>query len=374
MKTLLVISREAATDPAEGSAREPTPHHVALARILRAHHGDTVDVIDHAAAVADTCRSVRVARRAGGLDAALAMLAYLRAAEYDAILSFGEAVAVPLAALMRPMRRRPGHVCVTSRLSAVRRRLFFTIAKAHSAVDTLFVYSQAQRDYAEDVLRIPCEKLALICYPVDDVFFRPAAGATVNPRQICAVGSDRRDYHTLQEAAKFPAGMTVVLAQRSEEAQREILSLSLLAQDKLDIPARDAAGIRALYTESAIVAVPLRDCDYEAGAHTIVEAMAMGKPIIATQTLGQTDAIADGITGLCVTPGDVAGWRRAIDALRHDAELRDRLGRNARRWIEVNSTLDRWVNRIAEALREAADESARTSTADASPAALYGSW
>ena len=80
----------------------------------------------------------------------------------------------------------------------------------------------------------------------------------------------------------------------------------------------------------------------------------MGKAVIATRTTGQTDVITDGENGLTVAPGDVAGWRQAIARLRDDPALRERLGRNARRWVEENATLDRWAARIAHAVREAA--------------------
>jgi glycosyltransferase involved in cell wall biosynthesis len=39
--------------------------------------------------------------------------------------------------------------------------------------------------------------------------------------------------------------------------------------------------------------VPLDDTDFQAGVTTILEAMAMGKPVIVTHTLGQTDVVED---------------------------------------------------------------------------------
>jgi len=80
----------------------------------------------------------------------------------------------------------------------------------------------------------------------------------------------------------------------------------------------------------------------------------MGKAVVATRTAGQTDVITDGENGLLVAPGDVGGWRLAITRLRDDSALRERLGRNARRWVEENATLDRWAARLAEAVSVAA--------------------
>ena len=80
----------------------------------------------------------------------------------------------------------------------------------------------------------------------------------------------------------------------------------------------------------------------------------MGKAVIATRTTGQTDVITDGENGLTVVPGDVEGWKEAIQRLRTDEALRQRLGHNARRWVEENATLDHWAMRIAQSLRDAA--------------------
>ncbi len=76
----------------------------------------------------------------------------------------------------------------------------------------------------------------------------------------------------------------------------------------------------------------------------------MGKAIVVTSTTGQRDVVVDGQNGLTVAPGDVEGWRIAIARLRRDPELRDRLGANAKAWVQQNATLDRWVDDVVEAL------------------------
>jgi glycosyltransferase involved in cell wall biosynthesis len=74
--------------------------------------------------------------------------------------------------------------------------------------------------------------------------------------------------------------------------------------------------------------------------------MAMGKPVIVTKTIGQTDTIVDGETGLYVAPGDTEDLRQKIQwLLENDAE-RKRIGKNARGAVENSFTLDHLVNRI----------------------------
>jgi len=58
--------------------------------------------------------------------------------------------------------------------------------------------------------------------------------------------------------------------------------------------------------------------------------MAHGRPVVATRVGGLVDAVEDGVTGLLVEPGDVAGLREAVSSLLADPHRRVQLGRAAR--------------------------------------------
>ncbi|MDI6631747.1 MAG: glycosyltransferase family 4 protein [Bacillota bacterium] len=66
----------------------------------------------------------------------------------------------------------------------------------------------------------------------------------------------------------------------------------------------------------------------------ILEAMAAGKPVVATNLRGSRMLVADGETGFLVRVGDVAGTARALCALLADRELSRRMGEGARRRAE----------------------------------------
>jgi glycosyltransferase involved in cell wall biosynthesis len=61
-----------------------------------------------------------------------------------------------------------------------------------------------------------------------------------------------------------------------------------------------------------------------------VEAMASGRPVVASDTGGLSDVVVDGETGLLVPPGDEAELAAAIERLLADPAERDRMGRAAR--------------------------------------------
>jgi glycosyltransferase involved in cell wall biosynthesis len=62
-----------------------------------------------------------------------------------------------------------------------------------------------------------------------------------------------------------------------------------------------------------------------------LEAMSMGKPLIASRSGGLSDIIVDGETGLLVSPGDPQELRRAMQTLLDDSRLRERMGEQAKR-------------------------------------------
>jgi len=74
---------------------------------------------------------------------------------------------------------------------------------------------------------------------------------------------------------------------------------------------------------------------FEAMGLAAAEEMAAGLPVIATDTTGYRDFVTDGETGLIVPIGDVQALTRAITRVAGDAELRARLGKQARTRAEA---------------------------------------
>lgn len=67
---------------------------------------------------------------------------------------------------------------------------------------------------------------------------------------------------------------------------------------------------------------------------TVLESMASGKPVVATDILSLGEAIEDGKNGRLVHPGDLDALVQIIEELWTDLEERRRLGRNARETVE----------------------------------------
>jgi glycosyltransferase involved in cell wall biosynthesis len=61
----------------------------------------------------------------------------------------------------------------------------------------------------------------------------------------------------------------------------------------------------------------------------VLEAMALGKPVIATYVGGPSDFVNDGVDGFLINPRDVDRLSRLLDLLSANPDLRDTIGENA---------------------------------------------
>jgi glycosyltransferase involved in cell wall biosynthesis len=92
------------------------------------------------------------------------------------------------------------------------------------------------------------------------------------------------------------------------------------------------------YHETDITVVPT--IAQEGLSRTSVEAMAAGKPVVASRIGGLPFTVSDGSTGLLCHPGDPDDLARKLAILLDDAELRRRMGLAGRRRFEEEFTWD----------------------------------
>ena len=91
-----------------------------------------------------------------------------------------------------------------------------------------------------------------------------------------------------------------------------------------------------------------------AGITTLLEAMAMGKAVVVTETAELRGVVEDGVTGLTVRPGDVSAMGAAIQHLVDSPSTRLALGHRARRVILESYDVGVYASLLARHLHEAA--------------------
>lgn len=88
----------------------------------------------------------------------------------------------------------------------------------------------------------------------------------------------------------------------------------------------------------------------EGMANTLLEAMSVGAPIVATDVSGTTEAVTDGVEALVVPSEDASALADAIVRLLEDRALASELGNAARKRAEAQFGRERMMGELIEAL------------------------
>ncbi|MGX6600524.1 glycosyltransferase [Micromonosporaceae bacterium Da 78-11] len=115
--------------------------------------------------------------------------------------------------------------------------------------------------------------------------------------------------------------------------------------------ARPPAEVHRLLAESRVLAAPsktARDGDTEGLPTTILEAAALGLPVVATRHSGIPEAVLDGETGLLGAENDPTALARHLHRLLTDDDLRERLGRAARARVAAHFDLTGRTRRLEQ--------------------------
>jgi glycosyltransferase involved in cell wall biosynthesis len=151
----------------------------------------------------------------------------------------------------------------------------------------------------------------------------------------------RRDVCCLLVGAEQRAGFR-------KELERAIGRHDLMGQFRIVENCRD---ITAAYMLSDVVVSA--STDPEGFGRTIVEAQAMGRPVIATDHGGARETVVPGNTGWLVPPGDTAALATAIDhALRLDSDARRAFAQRARAHIFAGFTREAMCSRTIDVYEE----------------------
>ncbi len=89
--------------------------------------------------------------------------------------------------------------------------------------------------------------------------------------------------------------------------------------------------VRGLLAAADVVVFPTMPAIGEGFGLVVLEAMATGRPVVATTVASLTEIAVHGETAILVAPGDVSAMADALVRLAGDAALRERLGAQGRR-------------------------------------------
>ena len=349
-RVLLTVSGTVPADLAEQVAdgRRPRVDYLEMAASMGA------DLLDHGAVERERSRLGRLARKVLGADVALAVACFRARKRYDVIVTDGEQVGLPLALLLRWQRppKRCGHLMIVHIMSVKKKSMLFRVGRLRRGIDRYLVYATAQRRFLVDELGVRDDDVRLHPFMVDTAFFDPGEVAGDGGRPtLCAAGLECRDYPTMLRAVDG-LDARVVLAAASPWSKRPTGLDGAVLPANVEVVRLDLFQLRQLYADSALVVMPLQPVEFQAGITTILEAMAMARPVVCTRTAGQTDTIEDRVNGAYVPPGDAAAMRAAIERLLADDGERARLGAAARAWVVKHADIAAYAGSLTTIVDE----------------------
>ena len=269
----------------------------------------------------------------------------------DVVLSTVDTVGIPLVLLKRAgiVRRPVLYVAVglPERLVRLRgermKRLYRSALRRARAVVS---YAESEADWLREWLG-PGAQVAFVPFGVDTNAFRPLD----RPPEfdVVSVGADpRRDFPLLVEVATRSPELSVQVVASSDHA-RALGRLPANITVETNIP---LAAVRDRLAAARVVVLPVRDNSYSGATTTLLQAMAMAKPVVVSRT----DAIAtgygleDGFNCRLVPPGDAAALERAALELLAGADAATAIGIRARETVERSLSWERYVNALWELL------------------------
>lgn len=347
LRSLVISGVNISRTAAEIGPDHPFPDYLAIRNVL------TPEILDSRTIRAVAHPLVRSVRRALRFQWAIALTALLTANDYDAILATGEDVGLPLAFLAKTFRRRLPLLLICHNVTGRRSSLLLGRLKVASAVQQFHCLSSAQAQILCDRYQVDPVRTQLLFGQVDHHFFYPDSQVDRRP-QICSAGTASRDYATLVAATR-DLRISIKIAADSPWFRQQLNVSTADLPPTVEMRSYGSyKALRQLYAESLFVVVPLHDVEFSAGYTVILEAMAMGKAVIASRTRQRDDYIIDGWNGLYVRPGDVDGLRARIQFLLDNPGEAERLGRNGRRRVEDHFTLHHYIERLTAAIQTVA--------------------
>ncbi len=198
----------------------------------------------------------------------------------------------------------------------------------------------------------------LLPHGVDLKRFKPEPAESNGTLRLLAVGRlvEKKGFHFLVAALaglKIPFTLKIVGDGPERDRLRELIVLNNLENRIIFHGSATHSELPRMFAESDIVVVPSiqdRSGDRDGLPNVVLEALASGRAVVASDVGAIASAITDNETGLLVPPEDSVALAQAISRLAVNKELRGKLEKNGRQRAERDYEVGRCSERFCQLL------------------------
>lgn len=219
----------------------------------------------------------------------------------------------------------------------------------------LVAVSDAVKQHAAQNLRWPGNSIQVVHNGIDVEYFHGMRTSDERRFTVGAVGRlvPEKGFDYLIRAAGHlhHSGVALRLLIAGDGSQRVVLE-EMIAQSGLGDAIQlvgTIADVRSFYKQLDVFVLP--SISSEGLPISVLEAMSMSLPVIATNVGGTSEAILNGWDGLLVPPSNVTALADAMLTLFDDPHLRRQLGDSARRRVCSQFTFEQMGRGVAEQYR-----------------------
>jgi glycosyltransferase involved in cell wall biosynthesis len=227
-------------------------------------------------------------------------------------------------------------------------------ARALAASAAVVAYSEHEAAELRDWMTRYGESthVEFVPFGVDEHAFVPSTGQPAV--DVVSVGADpHRDVGLFLRVATALPNRTFRLVSTADRV-RALGALPSNLEVEVDIP---LDAMRNRLQEARVVALPVLENSYSGATTVLLQAMALGKPVVVTRTraIATGYGLVDGENCRLVPPGDEEMFERALKDVLRDEWRGRALGAGARRAVEDGLTWTRYVDRIERVLLDATE-------------------
>jgi glycosyltransferase involved in cell wall biosynthesis len=237
-----------------------------------------------------------------------------------------------------------------SLINTIEMYLHHRVMKIYDLVDVFIAPSKFLRD---KMISMGLKgKIVHQPYLMDTGGYIPAYGASAD--SLCYFGrlSPEKGLMTLIKAME---GMRINLRIIGEGPESDSLQAAVADLELKNVQFagyRSGESLKEEISDSLAVVVPSEW--YENYPCSVLEAFALGKPVIGARIGGIPEMVRDGKTGFTFEPKNIDDLRRKIKLLLENRDLVDKMGREARKFVEENLNPSRHYRDLMNIYRIAA--------------------